>query len=111
MSVEDGEDPRIILSSATPLLTNAEYSRNNMTNTEKRPESKKRLYVKLKSLADERINTLSRIAALNRGDTEVVVYDSSTGKYSVLKGASLNPTDKVLARLSSIFSSENVVFK
>ncbi len=111
ISTEDGEAPRVILSYAAPLITNAEYLQKRSSEKEKAAERKKRVYVKLASLSDERINTLFRIAALNRGDTEVVVYDSTTGKYSVLKGASLNPTEKVIARLSSVFSTENVVFR
>ena len=111
VSIEDGETSRIILSSASPLLTNKEYLKKPSDTEESISKSKKRVYIKLKSLKDERVNTIFRIAALNRGDTEVVVYDASTGKYSVLKGALLNPTEKVLERLSSVFSTENVVFR
>ena len=109
ISTEDGEAPRVILSSAEPLMTNTEYSEKRVGGSTS--EKKKRVYVKLSSLNDERIDKLFRIAALNRGDTEVVVYDTSTGKYSVLKGATLNPTEKVLTRLSTLFSTENVVFR
>ncbi len=106
ISTEDGEAPRIILSAATPLIPNSDYSpTGTLVNSEKR------IYVKLKSLSDERINTLFRIAALNRGDTKVVIYDGSTGKYSVMKGASVEASERVLSRLRSVFSTENVVFR
>ena len=111
VSTDDGEAPRIILSSAAPLMSNTEYLQKQTDTQKTAPESKKRVFIKLKSLDDDRINTVFRIAALNRGDTEVVVYDSSTEKYSVLKGASLNPTPKVIERLVAVFSTENVVFR
>ena len=67
--------------------------------------------IKVKNLSDDRINKIYRIAALNRGSASVVVYDQSSGRYSVMKDVSLANSDKVIAKLSEIFSSENVVVK
>lgn len=116
ISKEEGEDPKILLSSVEPLKTNLEIESGAAENalksdngTQNPPE--KRIYIKLPDLSDSRINTIYRIAALNRGNTSIVLYDSSTKKYSVMKGIGVMPSDKVLSRLSSVFSSENVIFR
>ena len=63
------------------------------------------------NLLDQRINNITRIAALNRGDAKVFLYDESQKKYVVMKGIGIDPSDKVISRLRSVFSQENIVFK
>jgi DNA polymerase-3 subunit alpha len=109
VSVEDTEVPKILLSSAEILVSNSDYaiqkSRQNATMSEKR------IYVKVPSLADSRINSIYRIATLNRGNTRVVLYDSATGKYSAMRDVTVDPSDRVITRLCGIFSPENVILK
>ena len=68
-------------------------------------------YIKVPTLSDQRIQRIYRIAALNRGNTKIVIFDESTKKYSVMKDVLISSEEKVRERLSSVFSSENVVFK
>jgi hypothetical protein len=63
------------------------------------------------NLTDNRINNINRICALNRGTTGIVLYDESRKKYCVMKDAYVDPSEKVISRLSTLFSPENVVFK
>ncbi|MBO5906808.1 MAG: DNA polymerase III subunit alpha [Clostridia bacterium] len=110
VSVEEGEAPKILLSSATLLESNADFELRKKVNSQPlSPE--KRLFVKVASLSDKRIDTLYRISALNRGNAQIVLYDESTKKYSALKGALVDPSDKVISKLSSLFSPENVILK
>jgi hypothetical protein len=69
------------------------------------------VFIKIPTLNDNRINSLKRIIALNRGNAKVVLYDESTGKYSVMKDVMINPDTRVLIRLCSIFGDKNVIFK
>ncbi|MBP3583537.1 MAG: hypothetical protein J6K44_05785, partial [Clostridia bacterium] len=101
-SLEESEPPRIMLSSLTPLIPNSEY---------KSDSAEKKLYIKVPSLNDPRINNIVRIATLNSGEVKVILFDGSTRKYSVMSGVRINPDDRVLDRLSSMFSPENVVLK
>ena len=102
LSLEESEPPRIMLSSLTPLIPNSEY---------KSDSAEKKLYIKVPSLNDPRINNIVRIATLNSGEVKVILFDGSTRKYSVMSGVRINPDDRVLDRLSSMFSPENVVLK
>ena len=70
-----------------------------------------RLFIKVSSLSDDRINKLKRIIALNRGNAKVVLYDESTRKYSAMKDLMINPEGAVLDRIASIFGERNVILK
>ena len=108
ISTEEGESPRVLLASCEPLMSNAEFSNSHKKNN--RP-TEKRIYIKVNGLSDERISVLYRLAALNRGDTDIVLFDSSTGKYSVMKDVAINPSDKVLERICSRFGAESVKYQ
>ena len=105
LSVDEGEGPRILLSTAALLKSNSEYTESVA------PKTEPRLYVKVSSLSDPRINNIYRIAALNRGDVKVILYDESTKKYSMVKDVSLQASEKVISRLGSVFSPECVILK
>ena len=112
VSAEDGDSPRILLSSIEKLVSNGLFDDND--DAKKAPSAKpseKRVYIRVPSLNDDRIVKLQRICALNSGDYKVVLYDESSKKYSVLKGASVTDDERVVSRLNSVFSSENVIFK
>ena len=104
ISTEEGEAPRILLSGASALISDAEY-------VKKEVKTEPKLYIKVTSLSDERINAIKRISALNRGNANVVLYDNSRGKYCVLKDALIEPSDKVLSRLSALFGADSVILK
>ena len=104
ISTEEGEAPRILLTSAEKLIPDSEY-------VDKKVDSAPRIFIKIPTLSDDRINKLKRIIALNRGNAKVVLYDESTGKYSVMKDVMINPDGRILARLYSIFGDENVIYK
>ena len=109
LSSEDGDLPRVLLSSAELLIPNSKYS--NKSHAQSSAPAEKRLYVRVSGLNDDRIAKIHRIAALNPGRCAIVLFDATTSKYSLMKGVSVDPSDRVLARLGGIFSSENVIFK
>ena len=104
IATEEGEPPRVLLSSANRLIPDSDYSPSSKV-------SYPSLYIKIPSLSDPRINNLMRIAALNRGNAKIVLYDESRKKYCALKGALVDPSEKVLGKLSSLFNAENVILK
>ena len=112
ISVEE-DKPVLILSKAEPLRSNSEYKpKAKKTDTAALTIDKpKRVYIKLSDINDDRIRLIYRISAFNKGNAQVVLYDSSTKKYSAMKDAFVNPTDSVILKLSDIFGQENVVYK
>jgi len=107
VSTEEGEDAKILLSSAELLISNSEYEERKLAEQKK----EQKLYIKVPNLEDKRINTLTRLAILNRGDTPIVLFDSSTRKYCALKGSFIDASELLVERLGEIFSKENVVLK
>ena len=109
ISTEEEEAPKILLSNATPLLSNSEFEaeRSNKANVDTAKE--KKLYIKVSNLSDSRIEKIVRIAALNPGKTKIVLFDESTGKYSQMKNALVECDEKVMNRMKSIFSEKSVV--
>jgi hypothetical protein len=69
------------------------------------------IYIKVSSLADPRIANIQRIATLNSGNAKVVLFDESTKKYSAMRSVSIEPSERVVSRLYSIFSEQNVIIK
>lgn len=104
ISRDEGESPRILLSDAKPLLTDTLLA-SSLENEEQR------LFIKIPSLADSRVNNIKRISALNRGKCRVVLFDESTKKYSALKDAYIDPSERVMSKLSALFGGENVILK
>ena len=113
ISEDEENGAKIILSSAASLISNSEYdSKMQKESARKEDEQKKpRLFVRVRGLNDKGLEKLYRISLLYRGETEVVIYDSLSGKYSVSKDMKINPTPDVIGKIASIFSSENVIFK
>ncbi len=110
LSYEDTDEFRILLSDMKPLMSNAHYKVLSEKKNEQ-PAKQQTLYIKLASMADKNAGMVTRIAMTNPGKTRVVVYDSSSGKYSALKDCAINPTERVIGRLKGLFGESNVVLK
>ena len=107
ISVEEGEDAKILLSSVESLESNADFKAKNL----KSPESSERIFIKVSDINDPRLDKLSRIALLNPGKHQIVIFDCGRKKYSVFTGGSINISEGVKKRLITIFGEENIVVK
>jgi DNA polymerase-3 subunit alpha len=112
ISVEEGDEPRILLSSLAPLSQNnsIENLKQNYTENDK-PRDEQRIFIRVPKLDDSRISLIYRIAALNRGSSGIVLFDESTRKYSSLKNITASTGEKVISKLSEIFGKDNVILK
>ncbi len=112
LSFEDGDEVRLLLGSVEPLRSNTDVETEGETvkNTESKPQEST-IYIKLPSINDKRTPILTRMSLLNPGVAKVVVYDSETKKYSVMKGALLSTEERVIRRLVSVFGEGNVALK
>ena len=112
LSVEEGEGEsnqvRILLSSAALLESND--SMQNQPKETKKTNAAERICIKLPSLPDKRTDVLLRLSSLNPGASEILLYDASKARYSRMQGVYMEASDKVKARLYSLFGEENVVF-
>jgi DNA polymerase-3 subunit alpha len=109
LSIEDGDEVRIILTDLAPLRSNTDFSLTKETTGGAKVAVT--LYVKVVGMDDKRINSLTRMALLNPGKTKIVVFDVNTKKYSAIKDVFINPSEKVISRLNSIFGDDSVVLK
>ena len=110
ISQEDNEAPRILLSDVKPLSPNgiAAEQKQEASGT---ASAQKRFYIKVPSLSDEKVKLIYRVAAFNKGDVQIVLFDEGTRKYSVMKDATVSATEKALEKLTDIFGNGNVVLK
>ena len=105
ISSEEGEAPKVLLSSAEILVDNSEYSNKAVATEEQR------VFIKVTDLNDKRINNIKRISALNRGNAKIILYDESTKKYCAMKGMMIDTSNAVIARLCSVFGENSVILK
>ncbi len=112
LSEEEGDVPRVLVSHIQPLRENTQTSSFEPSPAAPtKPATPPRLYVKVQTMTDRRIEKIERIAAFHPGDCEVVLYDMSTQKYHAMKHGRVEPTEQVLARFHSLFTSEHVVYR
>ena len=105
ISAEEGEMPKILLSTCENLVSNSDFDSFKSSKTEQT------LYIKVANLEDRRINNITRISALNRGGAKVVLYDESRKKYVAMKDVMIDPSEKVITKLMSLFGDKSVVLK
>lgn len=107
ISVEDGDEIRIILSSVKSLGTGSSYK----TEQPKATVQEAKIYIKLPNVTERNLAPVYRIANFNRGNATVIIFDESTKKYVALKGVTMAQTDKVRDKLVALYGDNNVVFK
>ena len=106
ISVEDGDDVRLILSSARSL------GKGSVVREEpSQIKREDRIYIKLPDVSEQRLGPIYRIANFNRGPASVIIFDESNNKYVALKGITMAQSDKVRDKLTGLFGDKNVVFK
>ena len=112
MKIQVIGEPKIILSSSSNLKENGAFLSTANETVDKGEKPKvQRLFVRVPTLSDNRINVIYRLSMLNRGDTQVVLFDESTRKYSSLKNTTINPSDAVIGKLGLLFGDSNVILK
>ncbi len=107
ISAEDGEEPQILLASVEKLIANSSYADEKAVE----PDKKNILYIRVKDQKDERIPLIYRMSALNRGQTQIVLFDDSTRKSLAMKNILIDPSDKVISKLRDIFGQNDVVLR
>ena len=110
VSLDEGDVPKLLLSDINPLLSNSDMDQIQTKKAEP-VSSEKKLYIKVKSLDDYRIDKIIRMATLNSGETKIILYDESTGRYSQMKNILIDPSEKVVNRLLSAFGDGCVILK
>ncbi len=120
ISEEDDENPRIVLSTILPLMSNRDYSPQYLqrkteksepvSKPESRPKTNARLFIRISSLLDHRIESIEKLAMLNPGKVQIVLYDMEKNKYVAFKTCSISYNDTVKKLLIRLFDEENVIF-
>lgn len=112
LSVEENDAPKVLLSTVRLLVENGSFKDEKPKQAEAKTSGElKRLFVKVSSLNEPRMSVLYRLAALNRGAAQVVLFDESSGKYSALKNITINPSEDIINKLTATFGKGNVILK
>jgi len=111
ISFEDGDEVRILLSNLLPLKSNADFGKRTEGEVAVQSKKEEKIYVKVPSISDSRIPSLTRLALINPGASQIIVYDSTEKRYHSLKDVRISTSDKVVLRLKSIFGEDSVVLK
>ena len=113
LSVEEGEEAKILLSRITPLLSNSQY--NSVKEQPAVPlkasaeiTQPEKLFIKLERMDESKLTPLYRLANLNPGRSTVAIFDASSKKYVIVKGVTISLNEKVLERLRSVYGDTNV---
>jgi DNA polymerase-3 subunit alpha len=106
ISLEEGEAAKIVLTGLTELISNSDLPK-----AKPRAEEETKIYIKVESVSDPKLARLTRLSLLNPGKASIIVFDSSTRKYSVFKGGTISPSETVIDRLVSIYGEGNVIKK
>ncbi|MCQ2436699.1 MAG: DNA polymerase III subunit alpha, partial [Clostridia bacterium] len=69
------------------------------------------VYVKVPSMESDELKRIMTLADIMHGNARIVVYDSSTGKYSQVKGTGINITDTVRRMITEIIGDGNLIIK
>jgi DNA polymerase-3 subunit alpha len=115
LSVDDNDAPKLLLSKLSRLLTNGDFDRSSVDTDRVRADvSAKvggRLFIKVPDLSEKVTAPILRLSSLNPGTLEVILYDSSSGKYTKMKNITVSSDEKLIDRLKARFGKDNVVIK
>jgi DNA polymerase-3 subunit alpha len=105
LSVREGEAPKLLLSSAAMLLPNGSA-------TSEPAREPQKLYLRV---PDMRGDTFSRLRALldaaPQGRTQVILFDTETGKYAAYTERSVRADGELCARFAALLGDGSVVLR
>jgi DNA polymerase-3 subunit alpha len=105
LSVREGEAPKLLLSSAAMLLPNGSA-------TSEPAREPQKLYLRV---PDMRGDTFSRLRALldaaPQGRTQVILFDTETGKYAAYTERSVRADEELCARFAALLGEGSVVLR
>ncbi len=105
LSAKEGEAPELIVSSVTPLRSDAQGETPSASN------KPKRLFLRVPSLDADECRQALRVAEQYPGETEVVVYDASSERYVTVPGRRVAVERELLEKLYHGLGKRNVVLR
>ncbi len=100
LSVREGEPPKLLLSSVRTLRLGTEA-----------PRQEKKLYIRVDSLEGDKGVRARELIDRAAGQTPVVFYDLSTGKYSAYVDHGVRLDETLLLRLGNLLGEGSVIVK
>jgi DNA polymerase-3 subunit alpha len=113
ISLEENEVPRIFLRSVKSVSPNDEYGDSRAdVQRQTKTSTERRIYIRIPSFPDEELEKyLNRMSTIYSGPTQIVLYDTSSGRYFQNKTYKVNLTDALISKFESRFEKNNVVIK
>ncbi len=109
ISVREEERPKLVVSSADLLTTNASYKKAPKK-AEARP-AEKRLFLRVPTIDSPDCFTAKEVLRQYPGKETVVFYDIKDGKYRVKTDGGVRVTPLLIEKLSDVLGNENVVYR
>ena len=118
LSVEDSEMPRILLSDMIPLDGNATYNPDDektkeeaLSNNKNESKTDKKIYIKIQNMDEKAVDYIKRVSIIYPGNSDVILYISSSKKYLGLKNCKADCSDKAIAKLKSYFGDDCIALR
>ena len=111
ISLEENEVPRIFLRAAKEISADSEYGER--TSDEATPAvATKKMYIRIPKFPTDGLEGyLERMSTLYSGDCQIVLYDTSSGRYLQNKTYKVKLTDNLISKFEARFLKENIVIK
>jgi len=113
ISTRENEPPKIIVRSVKALRGLPEKGTNIRSETSEKVKTdpERKLYLRVSRLDSPVWKRANAVINIFGGSTKIVVYDQSSGKYSVLSNKGVTADGFVIGELSELLGPENVVYK
>ncbi len=124
IALKDDEAPKIIISGVRELVENSEYEKlaKKKSEEEKKEITKappkaesisgipSKAFVKVPDMSGEKYKKAFNLAAIFEGQTNLIFYDTSSGKY-ISTNLGIAATPYVIAQFKALLGEDNVVLK
>ncbi len=112
LSIREGEEPKLLLSALTPLISDADFQTKEGKQEKKdiKKESAK-LYLKVSSVSSDECQKALDLLRHAPGAVPVIFYDTAQKKYVAAKGVLANSDTALLARLQALLGKKNVILQ
>ncbi len=126
VQLRDEERPRVLADRICPLVSDSEYSEgcmngalagetrtfvNKKTDPPRRSKKPSKLYLKLDSVGSKKTEKALNLVEIFNGDIPVILYDSSSGRYSDYRGSRASSEKRLMDELKAVLGDDCVVLK
>ncbi len=111
ISLKEGENPKILVGNALPLISNDKYVKIQRKPKAAESSQPDTLYIRVNNTDSKTVAPILTVMSKGKGSTAVVFYNSEESKYVKAVGVTTPVDEKTLSKLRDICGEENVILK